>query len=79
MFAKCSFFFTHLSQRNFLYCPRFFILNKILNTDCTPTEMKQNLLHEFSFIKIFVNFVKLLNISLNIGVNEYSVFFSLVK
>ena len=39
------FFFKNLSQGNFLHCPRFFILTKILNTAHTPTEMKQNLLH----------------------------------
>ena len=44
-FAKCVFFFTNLSQGNFLYCRRFFIPTKNLNTEHTPTEMKANLLH----------------------------------
>ena len=39
-FAKCPFLFSNLSQGNFLYCPTFFILTKILNTAHTPTEMK---------------------------------------
>ena len=47
MFCEMLFFFTNLSQGNFLYCPRFFILTtKILNTVHAPTEMKQNLLHQ---------------------------------
>ena len=39
------FSFTNLSQGNFLYCPKFFIPTKVLHTACTPTELKQNLLH----------------------------------
>ena len=39
------FFFTNLLQINFLHCWRFCIITKNLNTACTPTEMKQNLLH----------------------------------
>ena len=39
------FFFTNLSQGNFLYWLRTFIRTKNLNTARTPTEMKQNLLH----------------------------------
>ena len=30
-----------ISQGNFLYCPRFFILTRNLNAARTPTEMKQ--------------------------------------
>ena len=44
-FAKCSFFFTNLSQGNFLNCPKFFILSKNLNAARTRTGIKQNLLH----------------------------------
>ena len=36
-------FFSNLCQGNFLYCPKFFILN--LNTARAPAEMKQNPLH----------------------------------
>ena len=48
MFGKMLFLcFTNLTQGNFFYCVRFFILTKNLNTVHTPTEMKQNLLHLF--------------------------------
>ena len=40
MFCKMFFFFSNLSQGNFLYCPTFFILTKNLNAVRTPTEMK---------------------------------------
>ena len=44
MFCKMFyFFFTNLSQGNFLYCPKFSTLTKNVNTTHTPTEMKQNL------------------------------------
>ena len=39
------FYFTNLLQINFLHCWRFCKITKNLNTACTPTEMKQNLLH----------------------------------
>ena len=39
------FFFTNLSQGNFLYFIKFFILIKSLNIACVPAKMKQNLLH----------------------------------
>ena len=39
------FFFTNLSQINFLNCVKFFIVTKSLNTARAYTEMKQNLLH----------------------------------
>ena len=35
---------------------KFFILTKTLNAAQTHTEMKQNLLHRFFFIKIFIIF-----------------------
>ena len=68
------FFFTNLSQGNFLYCSKFFILTKNLNTAFTPTEMKQNFLNFFS-LRFFFSFIKLLNINLD----EYSLFLSHVK
>ena len=40
-----TFFLTNLSNGNFLYCPKFFILTKTFCTVHTPTKMKQNLLH----------------------------------
>ena len=51
------FFFTNLSQGNFLYCQRFFIPTKILNTVRTPTWMKQNLFHWF-FLSRFCQITK---------------------
>ena len=39
------FSFTNLSQDNFLYGPKFFIPTKVPHTACTPSELKQNLLH----------------------------------
>ena len=62
IFCKMIFFFTNLSQGNFLHCARFFLLTKNLNTARTPTEMsnwnKTNLVAFFFFlVKIFVSFV----------------------
>ena len=59
------FFFTNLSQGNLLYCLRFLIQTKNVNTACTPIEIKQNLLHQIFFVKILVSFAKLLNTSLD--------------
>ena len=53
-----TFFLTNLSNGNFLYCPKFFILTKTFCTVHTPTKMKQNLLHWSLFVKIFINFLK---------------------
>ena len=65
------FSFTNLSQGNFLYHPKFFIPTQVLHTACTPTELKQNLLHW----PFFASFVKLLNIRLD----ECSLFLSHLK
>ena len=46
MFSKMSFFSSQIYLKAiFVYCPRFFIPTKNLNTARTPTEMKQNMLH----------------------------------
>ena len=47
------FFFTNLSQSNFLYYPKFFIWTKVLRTARAPTELKQNLLHRPFFCQFF--------------------------
>ena len=69
------FFFTNFSQGNILYCPRYLIQNKNLNTASTLTEMKQISCIDFFFGKIFVILVNLFKISLD----KYSPFFSLAS
>ena len=69
------FFFTISSQGNFLYCPRFFTLTKILILSAFLLKWNKTCYIEFFLIKIFISFVKLLNSSLG----EYSLFLSHVK
>ena len=47
------FFFTNLSQGNFLYNPKFFVQTKNRNIARNRTEIKQNLLHHFFFRQDF--------------------------
>ena len=77
IFLNVPFCFTYLSLGNFLFChgPKYFILSKNLNTTCTSRELKQMQQGIVFLVKIFISFVKLLNIILN----EYSLFLSHVK
>ena len=60
MFYEKLFFLQKLFQDNFLYCLRFFILTKNLNTAHTPTEMKKTCCIEFFPVKIFVSFCQVI-------------------
>ena len=55
--------------------PEVLVLTKNLDSAPTPTEIKQNLLQWIFLVKIFVSFVKFLNVSLD----EYRLFLSHVK
>ena len=65
-FFKCFFFLHKFISGQFFILPEVSYTSKNFNTARTPTELKQNLLHWFFFfVKIFVSFVKLLNINLD--------------
>ena len=67
-FAKCSFFFTNLSQGNFLYCPQgFWYYIKFLLQPALLLKWNKTCCIELSLVKIFVTFAELLKLSLNIG------------
>ena len=79
-FAKCSFFFTNLSQGNFLYCPQgFWYYIKFLLQPALLLKWNKTCCIEFSLVKIFVSFVELLKLNLNIGLNKYGLFLTHVK
>ena len=69
------FFFANLCQGNFLYCPRFSILTKTLILPALVLKRNKISCIEHFLIKVFVSFVKILNIILE----EYSPFLSHVK
>ena len=73
MFCKLFFFFfRNSSQGNFLYCPRFFIL-KLLILLVLLLKWNKTCHIDFFIIKIFVV------LSLNIILDEYSIFLSHLK
>ena len=74
-FNKVLFFFTNLSQGNFLYCPNIFILTKNLNLPVLVLNWNKTYYIEFFFVKFFFSFLKLLNTNLN----AYSLFLSQLK
>ena len=54
MFCKMLVFSSQIYLKAiFLYCPRFFLLTKNLNTAPSPTEMGQNVALNFLLVKIF--------------------------
>ena len=63
IFCKMFFFFTNLSQGNFLYCQRFFILIKNSVMPVLLLKWNKTCFIEFSLVKIFISFVKLLSIN----------------
>ena len=58
------FFPSQVCLKAIFYKAQFFTFTKNLHTACTPTEIKQKLLHQFFFVKIFVTFVRLVNITI---------------
>ena len=65
VFSNVFFFFTNLSQGNFLYCLRFLIHLKTLILHVLLLNWNKTCYIDFFFVKIFVSFIKLLNISLD--------------
>ena len=75
IFYKMFFSFTNLLQGNFLYCRSFLYQLKVLILPVLLLKWN-NLLHWISFsVKIFISFVKLLNINWD----KYNLFLSHVK